>query len=306
MTRYRTAGNSWPRRQEGGFRRGGRGDPRRRRGRGRRGARRRRGWTGASCPPRAPSWSTPAGRAWLDERYPEAFADFRAEPRGDGGLRALRADQPRAAGAVHRLADDPGRRRAGAQRPLRRRLRRTRSSTVSAPSTSAPHRPLGQFAELEPRLGAYLRSPRGGLRQGARRRASTSSAARASTATTRSGSSCTRTCCGCSGASARSRRDARRRDRVIVLDGSSVPDREVVGQQGREHRPHALARAAGAAGVRAADRGVPPLPRRRRAARRGFWDAVLEGVAGLERDDRAPLRRPARSRCWSRSARAPR
>ena len=26
---------------------------------------------------------TPAGRAWLDERYPEVFADFRAEPRCD-------------------------------------------------------------------------------------------------------------------------------------------------------------------------------------------------------------------------------
>ncbi len=27
---------------------------------------------------------TPAGRSWLDERYPEVFADFRAEPRCHG------------------------------------------------------------------------------------------------------------------------------------------------------------------------------------------------------------------------------
>ena len=74
-------------------------------------------------------------------------------------------------------------------------------------------------------------------------------------------------------------------ERILVLDGSATLRPRGRRRQGREHRPHARARAARAAGVRPADRGVPPLPRRRRRARRRrCWEAVLDGVAGLERD----------------------
>ena len=141
MTDHRPACPARPRREEG--------------------RQRRRPWPPCSAPtrPRSPPRSTPpwrpgraagakgtfmvapAGREWLDEQYPEVYADFRADPGRDRGLRALRADQPRAARALHRLADDP-RRPAASGSPTTTPTPTTTpaSSTASAPSTSAPRR----------------------------------------------------------------------------------------------------------------------------------------------------------------------
>ena len=170
--------------------------------------------------------------------------------------------------AVHRLADGArGGRRTGPQRPLRRRLRRRRSSTGSAPSTNAPRRcstasprssrgsgstrrrldeAYDKVARRRARLG--LRRPHRQLPHGLVR------AARGPPADARA-----RTRGGALTAVA---------DRVVVLDGATVPTAR-----------WSATRAASIAWMLSlglpvppalvpADRGVPPLPRRRRRARR--------------------------------------
>ena len=233
---------------------------------------------------------SPAGREWLDAQYPEVFAGFRADPAAtetyerfekiNRELLALFTDWqmvPSAGGERvpndHSDADyDTGViDRLGAQHERAERV-------------------LDGFAALEPRLGLYKErldtaydKALAGETNGSR--------ASASTATTRSGSSSMRTSCGCSGGNARRRLEcadrrgdrrsfesasvgARNRcamtavaDRAVVLDGATVPSREVVGNKGRSIAwmlslglpvPPALV---------PADRGVPPLPRRRRRAR---------------------------------------
>ncbi len=95
-------------------------------------------------------------------------------------------------------------------------------------------------------------------------------------------------------------------DRVIVLDGSSVPGRDVIGNKG-----------ASVARMRSLGLPVPPafvLPidecRRYHAEGERLdeasWDAVLEGVAGPRAGDRPAVRRLAGAAARSRSARVPR
>ena len=242
----------------------------------------------------------PPGAPGSTSATPRSFADFRAEPRRDRGLRALRAHQPRAARALHRLADDA--RRGGervAQRPLRRRLRRRH------------HRPA--------------RRPARARREGARRLRRSSSRGWASTGAGSTSAydkvlagehDCVsgaridsyhtvwfelhEDLCACSAANARRRRESTVRvDREALRslpirgrDSAYLPSREVVGSKGASIALDAQPRPAGAARVRAcrsrsaAATTPPAASSTTRPGRR-----CSPAIAGLERDSRPPARR---------------
>ncbi len=98
---------------------------------------------------------TPAGRAWLDERYPEVYADLRANPeattayerfeRINRELLALFTDWQMIPAGSERVPNDHS--DADYDHKIIDRL---------GAQHERAHRPLGQFAELDARLGAYL------------------------------------------------------------------------------------------------------------------------------------------------------
>ena len=264
--------------------------------------------------PRACSWSPRPGREWLDERYPEVFADFRADPDATRGLRALRADQPRAALALHRLADDA--RAAASGSPTT-----TPTPTTTPAIDRPPRRPARARAsgarraspQLEPRLGdlhdagsttAYDKVLAGEQRLRQRRphrqlphglvRAARGPAAHAGPRREEAAGRDARSC----------------RPRASSCDGrvASYGREVVVGNKGAQHRLDALSLGLPVPPAFVpADRGVPPLPRRRRRARRrGLGGRCSPGSPGSSETARPPLRRPRARRCSSRSARAPR
>lgn len=99
---------------------------------------------------------TPVGRSWLDERYPQVFADIRANPdataayerfeRINGELLSLFTDWQMMPAGSERVPNDHS--DADYDADLIDRL---------GAQHDRAQRPLGEFAELEPRLGEYTR-----------------------------------------------------------------------------------------------------------------------------------------------------
>ena len=311
VERYRRPGAARaarPGREEGGrARRGGR------RGRGRGGRRRGPGAleaavaAGRAAGAKGTFMVAPAGREWLDEQYPEAFAGFRADPaatetyerfeRINRELLALFTDWqmvPTAGG--ERIPNDHADPeydtevidRLGAQHE-----RAERCSTLRRARAAA--RPVQGARSIRLRQGRWRASTNG------------SAGARIDSYHTvwfelhedllrmlgreREEATCDR--------GRRPRRRPRRRD--------GAEQARSVGNKGAQHRLDAQPRPAGAAGVLPADRGVPPLPRRRRRARRRRSGRRSSPASRGSSEELGPqLRRRASGRCSSRSARAPR
>jgi hypothetical protein len=99
---------------------------------------------------------TPAGRSWLDERYPQEFAELRANPEAAAAyerferinreLLALFTDWQMVPAGSERVPNDHS--DAHYDHGVIDRLGQQHERA---------ERPLGQFAELEPRLGQYWR-----------------------------------------------------------------------------------------------------------------------------------------------------
>ena len=98
---------------------------------------------------------TPAGRSWLDDRYPHAYADLRADPAADEAyerfertnrqLLALMTDWQMMPAGAERVPNDHS--NADYDHGIIDKLGALHERA---------HRPLEQFAALEPRLGQYL------------------------------------------------------------------------------------------------------------------------------------------------------
>ncbi len=99
---------------------------------------------------------TPAGRSWLDERYPEVFADFRANPDATAAYERFE----RINRELLSLFTDWQMMPAGGERVPNDHSDADYDADV-IDRLGAQHeraqRPLGEFAGLEPRLGEYTR-----------------------------------------------------------------------------------------------------------------------------------------------------
>jgi hypothetical protein len=98
---------------------------------------------------------TPAGRAWLAERYPEAYADLRSEPAADEAYRRFE----RINRQLLALMTDWQMMPAGAERVPNDHSDPDYDHDVIdklGALHERAHRPLEQFASLEARLGQYL------------------------------------------------------------------------------------------------------------------------------------------------------
>ena len=101
----------------------------------------------------------PAGPRVARRALPRGVRRLPRRPRGDRRLRALRAHQPRAARAVHRLADD-ARRPAASGSPTTTPTPTTTHGVIDrlGASTSAPRRCSTASRRSMPRLGEYQRA----------------------------------------------------------------------------------------------------------------------------------------------------
>ena len=139
---------------------------------------------------------TPAGRAWLDEQYPVLFADLRADPGADAAYAGFEEVNRELLALMTRWQTVT----VGGEAVPNDHSDADYDAAVAGPAgeaaTSDADPVLDPLAGLVPRLGVHRRRlPR--RWRGRRRARPTTSAACAWRATTPSGSSCTKTCCGC-------------------------------------------------------------------------------------------------------------
>lgn len=100
--------------------------------------------------------ATPAGRSWLDEQYPVAFADFRANPDATTAYERFE----RINRELLRLFTEWQMMPAGSERVPNDHSDADYDNAIIdrlGALHERAHRPLEQFAELEPRLGEYLK-----------------------------------------------------------------------------------------------------------------------------------------------------
>ena len=218
--------------------------------------------------PRACSWSPRPGARGSTSSTPRPSRTS-APTRTRRGLRALRADQPRAAHALHRLADDA---RGGDERVPNDHSDADYDAGI-VDRLGAQHeraeKVLGRFAALEPRLGVYTRRLESAYDKVLAGEHDWVSGARIDSYHT-VWFELHEDLLRMLGPRARGGAVTTVSERIVVLDGSaSVAGREVVGNKGASiARMRALGLPVPPAFV-PPDRGVPPLPRRRRRARRG-------------------------------------